>query len=91
VWYHGATWFFPCNILDSDGVITCKVGYVKVLADDSKLVANKIGIVSSIHRRMGEIITNTCKGNIIARTKIKRKPQKGQKQGEEQWKDAGDV
>ena len=85
-WFHAATWFFSCFILDSDGVMTCKVGYVKVLADDSKLVANRIGVVSSIHRRKGEVITNTMKGNIVARTKIKRKPRKVKSKGKNNGK-----
>jgi len=41
--------YVSCRKLNSDGCRTCKVGYVKVLADMMHLVGNRIGVITSIH------------------------------------------
>jgi hypothetical protein len=47
--FYRCTWYVSCRKLNSDGCRTCKVGYVKVLADMMHLVGNRIGVITSIH------------------------------------------
>ena len=51
-------WFVSVRRLDEHGNRGCKVGYVKVIADRIPLVGNRVGIVKSMHKRKGDIITS---------------------------------
>jgi hypothetical protein len=44
--------------LDEHGNRGCKVGYFKVIADSVPLVGNRVGIVKSMHKRKGDVITS---------------------------------
>ena len=72
--FHKCQWYVPVNILDSDGVRTCKIGYMKVLPDDLNLICNRVGVISSIHHRTDEdVITVVGKDNTVTHQAIKRK------------------
>jgi hypothetical protein len=45
--------------LNGKGECTCKVGYVKVLPDQVRLVGNRYGVIDSVHRRTGYEINVT--------------------------------
>ena len=47
----GKVWYVAVRIVDSFGVVGCKVGIVKVLADQLHTVCNRQGTVSQILRR----------------------------------------
>jgi hypothetical protein len=51
-------WFVSVRRLDEHGNRGCKVGYVKVIADSVPLVGNRVGIVKSMHKRKGDVITS---------------------------------
>lgn len=51
-------WFISVRRLDEHGNRGCKVGYVKVLVNSVALVGNRIGVVKSIHKREGDVITS---------------------------------
>ena len=46
------------TLMDEHGNRGCKVGYVKVIADSIPLVGNRVGIVKSMHKRKGDVITS---------------------------------
>jgi hypothetical protein len=51
-------WFVSVRRLDEHGNRGCKVGYVKVIADSIHLVENRVGVVKSMHKCRGDIITS---------------------------------
>lgn len=71
--FYRGIWYVSCRKLDSDGNRTCKVGYVKVLADMMHLVGNRIGIVSSIHVRDIDHIEIRSRTKVVTKRDKKKK------------------
>jgi hypothetical protein len=57
--YYLCTQFVSVRRLNGKGECTCKVGYVKVLPDQVRLVGNRYGVIDSVHRRTGYEINVT--------------------------------
>jgi hypothetical protein len=75
--FHNCQWYVSVQIMDSDGVCGCKIGYMKALPDEMNLICNRVGVISSIHHRTAEnIITVVGKNNVNTHTAIKRKKTK---------------
>jgi hypothetical protein len=72
--FHKCQWYVSVQILDSDGVRGCKIGYMKAPPDELNLICNHIGVISSIHHQTDTIvITVMGKNNAVTHKAIKRK------------------
>lgn len=69
--FHNCQWYALVQILDSDGVQRCKIGYMKALPDELNLICNRIGVISSIHHRTAKnVITVIGKNNAVTHKAI---------------------